>query len=54
MDVLARKQTLTIFVKIIFSKCKTSEIQYQLEKEVNRKIDIGFIDSFKPYILKNR
>ena len=30
-----------------------SEIQYQLEKLVKRKIDIGFMDSFKPHILKN-
>lgn len=30
-----------------------AEIQYQLEKAVRRKIDIGFMDSFKPHILKN-
>lgn len=30
-----------------------AEIQYQLEKTVNRKIDIGFMDSFKPHILEN-
>ncbi len=36
-----------------FSYFDLAEIQYQLEKEINRKIDIGFISSFKPYILKN-
>jgi len=36
-----------------FSYFDLAEIQYQLENEVNRKIDVGFIDSFKPYILKN-
>jgi predicted nucleotidyltransferase len=30
-----------------------AEIQYQLEKRVNRKIDIGFMDSFEPHILEN-
>jgi len=27
-----------------------AEIQFELEKLINRKIDIGFIDTFKPYI----
>ena len=36
-----------------FSYFDLAEIQYQLENEVNRKIDIGFISSFKPYILDN-
>lgn len=36
-----------------FSYFDLAEIQYQLENEVNRKIDIGFISSFKPHILKN-
>ena len=36
-----------------FSYFDLAEIQYQLENEVNRKIDVGFIDSFKPHILKN-
>ncbi|MEA1872946.1 MAG: helix-turn-helix domain-containing protein [Bacteroidota bacterium] len=36
-----------------FSYFDLAEIQYQLEKEVNRKIDVGFISSFKPHILKN-
>ena len=30
-----------------------AEIQFQLENEIKRKIDIGFIDSFKPNILEN-
>ena len=36
-----------------FSYFDLAEIQYQLENEVNRKIDIGFIDSFKTHIFKN-
>ena len=34
-----------------FSYFDLAEIQYQLEKISNRKIDLGFVDSFKPYIL---
>jgi uncharacterized protein YfeS len=30
-----------------------AEIQFQLEKEVQRRIDIGFIDSFRQNILEN-
>ncbi len=30
-----------------------AEIQYKLEQEVKRKVDIGFIDSFKSYIFNN-
>ncbi len=36
-----------------FSYFDLAEIQYQLENEVNRKIDVGFIDSIKPYIMNN-
>lgn len=36
-----------------FSYSDLAEIQYQLENEVNRKIDVGFIDSFKSHIFKN-
>ena len=36
-----------------FSYFDLAEIQYELEKEVKRKIDVGFIDSFKPHIFKN-
>ena len=36
-----------------FSYFDLAEIQYQLENAVNRKVDVGFIDSFKPHILKN-
>lgn len=36
-----------------FSYFDLAEIQYQLENEVNRKVDVGFIDSFKPHIFKN-
>jgi predicted nucleotidyltransferase/DNA-binding XRE family transcriptional regulator len=36
-----------------FSYFDLAEIQYQLENEVNRKIDVGFIDSFKPHIFRD-
>ena len=36
-----------------FSYFDLAEIQYELEIEVNRKVDVGFIDSFKPHIFKN-
>ena len=36
-----------------FSYFDLAEIQYHLENAVNRKVDVGFIDSFKPHILKN-
>ena len=36
-----------------FSYFDLAEIQYHLEKGINRKIDLGFMDSFKPYIYEN-
>lgn len=36
-----------------FSYFDLAEIQYHLEKKLNRKIDLGFIDSFKPYVFEN-
>ncbi|MCX6287644.1 MAG: nucleotidyltransferase domain-containing protein [Bacteroidetes bacterium] len=36
-----------------FSYFDLAEVQYNLEKELNRKIDIGFMDAFKPYIFEN-
>jgi predicted nucleotidyltransferase len=36
-----------------FSYFDLAEIQYHLESVLKRKIDIGFIDSFKPYIFEN-
>ncbi len=36
-----------------FSYFDLAEVQFKLEKLINRKVDIGFIDSFKPYILNN-
>ena len=36
-----------------FSYFDLAEIQYNLEKKLKRKVDIGFIDSFKPYIFEN-
>lgn len=36
-----------------FSYFDLAEIQFQLENEVNRKIDIGFMDSFRQHILEN-
>jgi predicted nucleotidyltransferase/DNA-binding XRE family transcriptional regulator len=35
-----------------FSYFDLAEVQFQLEKVLKRKIDVGFIDSFKPYILE--
>jgi len=34
-----------------FSYFDLAEVQFQLEKLTKRKIDVGFLDSFKPYIL---
>ena len=36
-----------------FSYFDLAEVQHQLEKSVNRKVDVGYIDSFKPYILEH-
>ena len=36
-----------------FSYFDLAEIQYQLEMKLNRKIDVGFIDTFRPYIFEN-
>jgi predicted nucleotidyltransferase len=36
-----------------FSYFDLAEVQFELEKGLERKIDIGFLDSFKPYILEN-
>jgi predicted nucleotidyltransferase/DNA-binding XRE family transcriptional regulator len=36
-----------------FSYFDLVEIQNELEKIINRKIDVGFMDSFKPYILEH-
>lgn len=36
-----------------FSYFDLAEVQFQLEKALNRKIDLGFIDSFRPYIFEN-
>jgi predicted nucleotidyltransferase/plasmid maintenance system antidote protein VapI len=36
-----------------FSYFDMAEVKYVLEKALNRKVDIGFIDSFKPYILEH-
>ena len=34
-----------------FTYFDLAEVQYQLENSIKRKVDLGFIDSFKPYIL---
>ena len=34
-----------------FSYFDLAEVQFQLENLTKRKVDIGFLDSFKPYIL---
>ena len=36
-----------------FSYFDLAEVQYKLEMQVNRKFDVGFIESFKPHILNN-
>lgn len=36
-----------------FSYFDLADVQYQLEKLVNRKVDVGFMDTFKPYILEH-
>ncbi len=35
-----------------FSYFDLAEVQCQLEKRINRKVDVGFIDAFKPYIFE--
>ncbi len=35
-----------------FTYFDLAEVQHQLEKCINRKVDVGFIDSFKPYIFE--
>ncbi|HVE60505.1 MAG TPA: helix-turn-helix domain-containing protein [Chitinophagaceae bacterium] len=36
-----------------FTYFDLAEVQYQLENTINRKVDVGFIDSFKPYIFEH-
>ncbi len=36
-----------------FSYFDLAEVQFQLEKTLKRKVDVGFMDSFKPYILEH-
>lgn len=36
-----------------FSYFDLAEVQFQIEKLTKRSVDIGFLDSFKPYILTN-
>lgn len=36
-----------------FTYFDLAEVQHQLEKRINRKVDVGFIDSFKPYIFEH-
>jgi predicted nucleotidyltransferase len=35
---------------VAFTYFDLAEVQHQLENSINRKVDVGFIDSFKPYI----
>lgn len=39
--------------KPTFTYFDLAEVQHQLEIAINRKVDVGFIDSFKPYILEH-
>ena len=36
-----------------FSYFDLAEVQYKLENMINRKVDVGFVESFKPNILQN-
>jgi predicted nucleotidyltransferase len=36
-----------------FSYFDLAEIQHQIEQAIHRKVDIGFIDAFKPHVRKN-
>jgi len=36
-----------------FTYFDLAEVQHQLENSIHRKVDVGFIDSFKPYILEH-
>lgn len=46
------KSDLDIAIKtdVLFSYFDLAEVQFQLEKLTKRKVDIGFLESFKPYI----
>lgn len=37
----------------MFTYFDLAEVQHQLETSINRKVDVGFIDSFKPYIFEH-
>jgi predicted nucleotidyltransferase len=36
-----------------FTYFDLAEVQHQLENSISRKVDVGFIDSFKPYIFEH-
>lgn len=36
-----------------FSYFDLAELQHVLENSINRRVDVGFLDSFKPYILEH-
>jgi hypothetical protein len=36
-----------------FSYFDLADVQYNLEQNLSKKVDVGFIDSFKPYIFEN-
>ncbi|MBI2259257.1 MAG: XRE family transcriptional regulator [Flavobacteriia bacterium] len=36
-----------------FSYFDLAELQHVIENSINRKVDVGFLDSFKPYILEH-
>lgn len=44
---------IAIQVDISFSYFDLAEVQYKAEMLINRKVDVGFIDSFKPYIFEH-
>jgi predicted nucleotidyltransferase/plasmid maintenance system antidote protein VapI len=38
---------------VSFTYFDLAEVQHQLENSISRKVDVGFIDSFKPYIFEH-
>ncbi len=36
-----------------FSYFDLADVQFQMEEAIKRKVDVGFLDSFKPYILEH-
>lgn len=37
----------------VLSYFEVAEIQFRIEESIGKKVDIGFLDSFKPYVFEN-